>query len=221
LECNLARLREAQNLTDAGCGSLGAVSNAPAQGRGFDPAKGESLSQTRRCGLLLVVVGALAFGPPAAPSALVHGTDRTSILDEIRRYRAETWGWQRLMGRPLTLRLRRSSAVESQGRWSWLRDAWKTRAERTRSRAKHPPRHEAWLCIHRYEGAWRDPGAPYYGGLQMDLAFQRAYGWRLLPRKGTANHWTPLEQMWTAERAYRAGRGFYPWPTTARRCGLL
>jgi hypothetical protein len=27
--------------------------------------------------------------------------------------------------------------------------------------------------------------------------------------------------MWIAERALRAGRGFYPWPLAARRCGLI
>ena len=55
----------------------------------------------------------------------------------------------------------------------------------------------------------------------MDLAFQRAYGGRLLRAKGTADRWSPLEQMWVAERAYRSGRGFYPWPNTARYCGLI
>jgi len=83
-----------------------------------------------------------------------------------------------------------------------------------------PPHYEQWLCIHRYEGAWNDPGAPYYGGLQMDLSFQRAYGWDLLQRKGTADNWTPLEQMRVAERAWRS-RGFGPWPNTARYCGLI
>ena len=55
----------------------------------------------------------------------------------------------------------------------------------------------------------------------MDIAFQRAYGADLVRRKGTANNWSPLEQMWVAERAYRSGRGFYPWPNTARACGLI
>jgi hypothetical protein len=27
--------------------------------------------------------------------------------------------------------------------------------------------------------------------------------------------------MWVAERAHRSGRGFYPWPNTARHCGLI
>jgi hypothetical protein len=55
----------------------------------------------------------------------------------------------------------------------------------------------------------------------MSLDFQRAYGPGLLARKGTADKWTPLEQMWAAERAYRSGLGFQPWPSTARSCGLL
>jgi hypothetical protein len=55
----------------------------------------------------------------------------------------------------------------------------------------------------------------------MDLAFQRAYGRGLLRRKGTANRWTPLEQMWTAERAHRSGSGFSPWTNTAGYCGFL
>jgi hypothetical protein len=103
----------------------------------------------------------------------------------------------------------------------WLRGAWRTRAERARYRAHHPPHLAEWRCIHRGEGSWTDPNSPYYGGLQMDLSFQRTYGPALLRRKGTADHWAPYEQMWIAERAVKAGRGFYPWPLTARRCGLI
>jgi hypothetical protein len=103
----------------------------------------------------------------------------------------------------------------------WLRKAWRLRAERARYKAHHPPHQAEWLCIHQFEGSWRDPNSPYYGGLQMDLSFQRTYGPSLLRRKGTADHWAPYEQMWIAERALRAGRGFYPWPLTARRCGLI
>ena len=88
-------------------------------------------------------------------------------------------------------------------------------------RALNVPHRTAWLCIHRYEGSWNDPNPPYYGGLQMDLHFQRTYAPALLRLKGTADHWTPLEQMWAAERARRSGRGFYPWPNTARYCGLI
>ena len=77
----------------------------------------------------------------------------------------------------------------------------------------------AFLCIHRYEGAWDDPNPPYYGGLQMDLGFQRAYGSEYLRTFGTADNWAPALQVATAVRAWTS-RGFGPWPNTARACGL-
>ena len=87
--------------------------------------------------------------------------------------------------------------------------------------ALSPPHKRQWLCIHRYEASWHaHTGNGYYGGLQMDLDFQRFYAAWLLREKGTADHWTPLEQMWVAERAHRDS-GFWPWPNTARMCGLL
>ena len=79
--------------------------------------------------------------------------------------------------------------------------------------ATRPPHYDEWMCIHRYEGSWVDPNAPYYGGLQMDLSFQRAYGGELLARKGTADNWSPLEQMWVAERAHASGPGATRGPT--------
>ena len=82
------------------------------------------------------------------------------------------------------------------------------------------PHYSAWLCIHRYEGAWNDSGDPYWGGLQMDRSFMQTYAPRWLLARGWANVWTPREQMWVAERAWRS-RGFSPWPNTARACGLL
>lgn len=80
---------------------------------------------------------------------------------------------------------------------------------------------DAFSCVHRYEGSWdAATGNGYFGGLQMDLGFQHTYGRELLSAKGTANRWTPAEQMAVAITAY-ATRGFYPWPNTARRCGLI
>lgn len=83
-----------------------------------------------------------------------------------------------------------------------------------------PPHYSQWLCIHGKEGPWNDANDPYWGGLQMDRSFMEAYAPRHLLRRGWANAWTPIEQMWVAERAYRS-RGFGPWPNTARMCGLL
>ena len=86
------------------------------------------------------------------------------------------------------------------------------------------PHRAEWLCIYSHENGgygWSAiTGNGYYGGLQMDLSFQRTYGPEFYARKGTADHWTPDEQMVAAERAWRT-RGFHPWPNTARMCGLL
>ena len=80
----------------------------------------------------------------------------------------------------------------------------------------------AFLCIHHYEGAWdANTGNGYYGGLQMDRRFQSLYGSDFLARWGTADNWPAWAQLQVAVRAYRSGRGFYPWPNTARVCGLL
>ena len=153
--------------------------------------------------------------PPESTTAEPQWTQR-DIQRQIDRYRHETWRWQRTMGRKLTRKLEDPPADVETKIAVWQRVALKTRM-----RAQNPPHRHQWLCIHHFEGAWNDPNPPYYGGLQMDLSFQRRYGGGLLSRKGTANHWTPLEQMWAAERAHRAGRGFYPWPNTARYCGLI
>jgi hypothetical protein len=80
----------------------------------------------------------------------------------------------------------------------------------------------AFGCIHHYEGSWTsNTGNGYYGGLQMDLRFQALYGRDYLTQYGTADHWPPAKQLEVAVRAYRAGRGFWPWPRTARACGLI
>jgi hypothetical protein len=79
-----------------------------------------------------------------------------------------------------------------------------------------------FLCIHQYEGAWNSAtGNGYYGGLQMNLTFQRHYGTDFLRRYGTADHWPAWAQVAASVRAYQAGRGFWPWPRTAAACGLL
>jgi hypothetical protein len=49
----------------------------------------------------------------------------------------------------------------------------------------------------------------------------RRYGADYVERWGTADGWPAWAQLDTAERAYRAGRGFFPWPNSARACGLF
>jgi hypothetical protein len=82
--------------------------------------------------------------------------------------------------------------------------------------------YDSFMCIHHYEGAWNsNTGNGYYGGLQMDLTFQSLYGAEFLNRWGTADNWPVWAQLQSAVRAYQSGRGFGPWPNTARACGLI
>ena len=132
----------------------------------------------------------------------------------VRRLRGTVWRWQAVIG------VRRARSAAPLRTTRALR-YWRRQARLVTRLAAHPPHKSAWLCIHRFEGGWGDGGDPYWGGLQMDRGFMSTYAARVLLRKGWANRWTPLEQMWVAERAFRAGRGFWPWPNTARACGLL
>jgi hypothetical protein len=139
---------------------------------------------------------------------------------QINTYQRTTWHWQHLMGvrlSPTTGDSLRELGVHG-AKHSLAR--WRRLASRAQRRAQHPPHLAAFLCIHRFEGSWTDTGAPFWGGLQMNYGFQATYGGWLLRTKGTADHWTPLEQIWTAEKAAKS-RGFYPWPNTARSCGLI
>jgi resuscitation-promoting factor RpfA len=74
------------------------------------------------------------------------------------------------------------------------------------------------LCVHRYEGSWTDPGAPYFGGMQFDLPTWRANGGFRYARY--PHHATPHEQLLVAYMTWKR-RGWHPWPNTARMCGLL
>jgi hypothetical protein len=169
----------------------------------------------------LIAVGAgtarLAAGTPSL-AAVPKDASRSPVeqvdAGRTRALRATTWRWQTVIG------LRRSHFWSPLDTRRALR-FWQRQARHMRRLAARPRHKSGWLCIHRYEGSWSDGGDPYWGGLQMDRGFMLRYAPRLLLRRGFANRWTPLEQMWVAERAYRSGRGFYAWPSTAHACGLL
>jgi hypothetical protein len=151
-------------------------------------------------------------------------SSRTAALryleGELHQYERATWRWQRLVGiQPTQTAGRRLTAMAVADLEQTIK-TWQRRALAARKRAQHPPHLAQWLCIHHYEAAWNDVGDPYWGGLQMSVTFQERYGGWLYREKGTADHWTPLEQMWVAEKALHV-RGFWPWPNTARFCGLL
>ena len=187
-----------------------------------------------RARLLLVGVltSIVCLGPPAATSSAmplatashpwVETPTTKRLLARAVHFRGIARHWRALMGHPRPVLARREEPFHSLlEERRWLLRRWHGKATAARQLASPVPHRRAWLCIHRYEGTWTDPNAPYYGGLQMDITFQRTYGRRLFRREGTAERWSPREQMWVAERARRSGRGFYPWPVAARRCGLI
>ena len=152
---------------------------------------------------------------------LAYVAELHRTVTTIHAKRDETWRWQDVMA---SSRVRYGGYADKSQNLRYTKSVlalWTKRAVQVRKQAQNPPRLKDWLCIHHYEGSWTDANSPYYGGLQMDMSFMQAYGGSLLRHKGTADHWTPLEQIWVAERAYESGRGFYPWPNTARWCGLM
>jgi Transglycosylase-like domain len=179
-----------------------------------------------------LTAGVEATVSDAALRAEMSAAGRAQMKRDIRvidHARGRVRYWRRVMGlrrpRPaVSLReLRRTTSTVT----AHQRAHWKRRARAARRHGKHPPHLAGWRCIRRHETGspfpgWRTrTGNGYYGGLQMDRSFQRTYGRWIYRSKGTANHWTKWEQIWTAEKARRSGRGFYPWPNSARVCGLI
>ena len=175
----------------------------------------------RRNALRILVVAVLftfVLGPTYAGAA----SKRVTEVRQIQQLRTSTWHWQTVMGVGRTPTSHSEKGAVSSAYRQWVLRLWRYRATRVWHRVVRVPHKAQWLCIHRGEGRWTaNTGNSYYGGLQMDLAFQRSYGDYLFHLKGTANRWSPYEQMWVAERAFQSGRGFFPWPNTARACGLI
>ena len=175
-----------------------------------------------RSNALRMFAVAIAFAFLLGPTYAVAASKRTAEVRQIQRLRMSTWHWQKVMGVGRTPTSQSEKWAISTAYRHWMLRLWRNRANRVWHRVVHVPHKAQWLCIHRGEGSWNaNTGNSYYGGLQMDLSFQRSYGGYLLHLKGTANRWSSYEQMWVAERAYKSGRGFYPWPNTARACGLI
>jgi hypothetical protein len=140
---------------------------------------------------------------------------------------------QSVHGRTVALARHAALPVPPPPRYGWRREILRAQLAHQarllclyRIQARRPlrlrlARFEAWVCIHRHEAAWNDTNDPYWGGLQMDRGFMRAFGGDMIARHhgGLADTWTPAEQIVVAERAYHS-RGFAPWPQTARNCGV-
>ena len=69
------------------------------------------------------------------------------------------------------------------------------------------------------EGPWDAANYGYGGGLQMDAAFQAAYGSEFLAKYGPAGRWPVWVQILVAYRGWLV-QGWGAWPNTSRACGL-
>lgn len=182
---------------------------------------------------LLLLMAVLALGAGAAKAAVSNSTPppAAAVLAEAGKHAARTRQRpqvnRRLLAHYVTMTRRWSAIMGLRRQTPAIRPtvpafrAWRAVARRTYLAYLNPPHKRGWLCIHRYEGAWSDSGDPYWGGLQMDRGFMEAYAPRHLLAHGWADNWSPIDQMWVAERAFRSGRGYYPWPNTAHYCGLI
>ena len=136
-------------------------------------------------------------------------------------YRHAAARWYRQMGtrsRGVTAALPRSCY---EWRYGAKRERLRARIARLNYEEWFVETFHRWRCVHENEGAWdSNTGNGYYGGLQMDVSFQLAYGRHYVRRWGWAHNWPIWAQLVAAERA-RAQRGWWPWPNTARECGLL
>lgn len=172
----------------------------------------------------LMVLSGIFIAVATATNTAQATPERLSISQlrtGVNWHRQQTWHWQDIRLASRTKTVFSEKTTQSRPYLRWLVKKWSSRRIIAKYDAHNVPHYREWLCIHSYEGAWNDPNSPYYGGLQMDMSFQRSYGWSALKRWGTADNWHPLTQMWVAERAFASGRGFYPWPNTARYCGLI
>jgi len=132
------------------------------------------------------------------------------LRKRIRRDQKATWHWQDIM---LKRHTRPAKPVAHISSLNWLQHVakyWHKRRLHVRRLAHHPPHLWLWLCIHRQEAPWRNPGVTwdgrpsrYFGGLQMGEWFMWRYAPRLRIRRGRANNWPPLQQIWVAERAFK------------------
>jgi hypothetical protein len=165
---------------------------------------------------------------PAAPPALARGSDLESrVAYEHRRATRLALRLGLEEPEPLVPAAGAEERREELARWTAVARWLAARSERVnageRPLSERIPYFEELGCIAEHEsgGRWDiSTGNGYYGGLQMDRQFQQTYAPDLYEAKGTADSWTKEEQMRAAARAV-AGRGFTPWPTTARMCGLL
>ena len=177
---------------------------------------------------LFVLVGALALSLVFAPA---HGADaastRTAMIAEIDELRRATWHWQKLMGKPRTPTKYEERRTRDDDYRRWVREplaATRTdrpsAAPRIRPTAPTGSASTATSAIRTRAGV-RAPGTGTTAGCRWTSPSSAPTDASCCAARAPQTAGAAVEQMWVAERAYRSGRGFYPWPNTARSCGLI
>lgn len=180
----------------------------------------------------------LGAGTSKAQASVSAAKACPGVVQGVYYYRGQTRLWERKLERSPSKSNFNATVVRSCKYTVWVAHKWQRKAHRTRRQYQaylvYQQRHQQqqqqaqgaltsdWACIHGYEGAWNsNTGNGYYGGLQMDMGFQSTYGLDFMRQWGTANNWPVWAQVTAANRAKNSGRGYGPWPNTARACGLL
>jgi Transglycosylase-like domain len=166
--------------------------------------------------ILLVIVALLVDAAASDPSLRVSSTAETSPEESLRIQLDRAQRYNRRLERILQREVSRAERLE--------RVVHRTRHAARRALGTSPLGdhylEDAFECLHHFEGGWRAAtGNGYYGGLQMDWDFQRTYGRDYLRHFGPASNWPKSVQVAVAIKAW-ISRGFGPWPTTRRMCGL-
>ena len=121
--------------------------------------------------IILFICG--AFSSPASA--------RSSVVQRINTNIAIVHHQQAVIGIKRTQVSGKYMVAKSHSYKVWVLKQWRKRMGNVNHLFRNPPQYSAWLCIHRGEAAWNaHTGNGYYGGLQMDLSFQRSYGRHLL-----------------------------------------
>ena len=179
--------------------------------------------------LLMLTSGATAAAAATAPAA--HTASAASpavraLRHEIRVVRGRTLRDAFLAALPAPSHGHAERRATTVAELVPILERWRARHRSYRAAlARRAPILRGFHCIHRYEGAWdavSDSNPTYYGGLQMDRAFEQAWGADMLRayRGSDAERWSAHDQLMVAMRAYRR-LGYAPWPNTAAACGLL
>jgi hypothetical protein len=195
------------------------------------------------CLLLALPASVAASERPHTPSHTTKRTKRTKPVCQLgcrihRERVAVRWLRHKVVRRSLTAFLPHPRPAHLSWKHVQVRHElawWKRTDQLTRKMARVPlarriPRWGEWQCIAHFESnrVWSmsptsepSSGGAYWGGLQMDVGFQRTYGADMIARHhgGLANTWTAPEQIIVANRAWQT-RGYQPWPNTSRMCGL-